>query len=64
MLKNEQVFDEEHVPEQLHHRDAERQFLAETFSPARYGRVPDDVLVHGPHGVGKTLLLGRTFKLE
>lgn len=61
MIRNERVFDEEHVPDRLQHRDAECQFLAEAFEPALHGDQPHDVLVHGPHGVGKTVLTRHTF---
>jgi len=61
MIVDEHVFDDEYLPERLPHRDAEVEVLANAFEPALAGDRPDDVLIYGPHGVGKTVLARHTF---
>jgi len=61
MITDPQVFEGEYVPDRLLHRDAEVQTVARAFDPALTGDRPKDVLIHGPHGVGKTVLTRHTF---
>ncbi|QLH78659.1 AAA family ATPase [Halosimplex rubrum] len=60
MISNPHVFEGEYVPDRLLHRDAEQNALARAFEPALRGERPDDVLLYGPHGVGKTALVRHT----
>jgi Cdc6-like AAA superfamily ATPase len=55
MITNPRVFNEEYVPESLPARHAERQQLSRALAPAEDGNRPNDVLLHGPSGVGKTV---------
>jgi Cdc6-like AAA superfamily ATPase len=57
MFQDAGVFDEDYLPRQLPHRDAERNELARAFQPVREGREADNVLIWGPSGVGKTTLV-------
>ena len=61
MITDAHVFDDEHVPDRLLHRDAAVGQLARAFEPALDGAAPGDVLLYGPHGVGKTVLCRHTF---
>jgi len=62
MIADPQVFADEHVPEHLQHRESEVGVLARAFQAALAGERPDDVLVYGPHGVGKTVTIRHTFE--
>lgn len=61
MIRDEDIFRDGHVPEQLLHRQSEMDILSSAFKPAAAGDRPDDVLLHGPHGVGKSALAQFTF---
>lgn len=61
MIVDEQVFADGYLPKRLLHREAEVEVLAGAFEPTLDGDQPDDVLIHGPHGVGKTVLTRHTF---
>jgi len=61
MIADPEVFADGHVPETLLHRGDEEGVLARAFEPALDGERPGDVLIHGPHGVGKTVLARHTF---
>ena len=61
MITDAHVFQDDHVPDRLLHRDAEVGVLARAFEPALAGSAPDDVVIHGPHGVGKSVLARHTF---
>ena len=61
MITDRQVFADDHIPDALPHRDGAVDRLARAFEPALRGDRPDDVLIHGPHGVGKTVLAQHTF---
>jgi len=60
VISNPHVFEGEYVPDRLLHRDAEQNTLARAFEPALEGERPDDILLYGPHGVGKTALVRHT----
>ena len=56
MLADPRCFDDEHLPRRLLHRSAERDTLLRAWDPGHDGDGTDDVLLYGPHGVGKTVL--------
>lgn len=57
MITDRRVFDEDFVPRQLQHRGDEMSVLAWAFHPAARRDPARNVLVHGPSGVGKTVLV-------
>lgn len=57
MITDAAVFEDDYRPRQLLHRDAEQEQLARAFEPALQGDRAHDILVHGPQGVGKTVLV-------
>lgn len=61
MIVEEQVFDDSFLPDRLLHREAEVETLAEAFEPALDGDRPEDIVITGPHGVGKTVLARHTY---
>ena len=56
MIVDEGVFREDHLPHRLLHRESEVDTLLRAWEPAIYGDRPEDILMHGPSGVGKTVL--------
>ena len=54
MLRREEVFAQDWTPEQLLHRDREQEAILR-----RLGQQSEHVLLHGPSGVGKTVLVER-----
>jgi cell division control protein 6 len=56
MITDAAVFTEDYCPQNLLHRDTEQDQLARAFEPAFTGDRASDALIHGPQGVGKTLL--------
>ncbi len=56
IISNESVLLENHSPEDILHRDGQKQFLAECIKPASLGRKLRNVFLYGPPGTGKTLL--------
>lgn len=56
MLTDPDVFSDDYRLRQLLHRDGEQEQLARALDPALDGDRADDVLLHGPQGVGKTVL--------
>lgn len=60
MITQPGVFQDEYVPRQLLHRDAEVSQLSRAFKPVVQNRPADDVLLAGPSGVGKTVLARHT----
>jgi Cdc6-like AAA superfamily ATPase len=57
MITSPHVFDDEHLPRELPHRDTERNTLSRAWRPVLHGAPADDVIVSGPSGVGKTALV-------
>ncbi|WP_146417592.1 Cdc6/Cdc18 family protein [Haloarcula hispanica] len=56
MIADPAVFDDEHLPRRLLHREAAVDHLSRAWEPALGGDQAHDVLIHGPSGVGKTSL--------
>ncbi len=57
IIKNESVLLEAFIPEQLLHREGQKQYLADCLKPIAAGRKPRNVFLHGSPGVGKTMLV-------
>lgn len=56
MLAKPRVFDDDHLPRRLQHREGAVDTLLRAWDPGRHGDATQDVLVHGPQGVGKTVV--------
>ncbi|MBI4174407.1 MAG: AAA family ATPase [Candidatus Aenigmarchaeota archaeon] len=56
IIANESVLLETHQPEDILHRDGQKQVLAECIRPASSGKRIRNVFLYGPPGTGKTLL--------
>ncbi|GGM63998.1 Cdc6-like AAA superfamily ATPase [Halarchaeum rubridurum] len=56
MITAPHVFEDGHLPRSLEHREGAMTTLAQAFQPATNGDRAEDVLIHGPSGVGKTAL--------
>ena len=63
MFANKWVFDEDHVPEDLVHRDGELSQLARSFDPTLRDEPAQNVLISGRSGVGKTVTTRRSLEL-
>jgi Cdc6-like AAA superfamily ATPase len=57
MLTSLRVFEDEHLPRELIHRDAELQTLTRAWKPVRHGERAGDIILSRPSGVGKTVLV-------
>jgi len=57
MITSPRVFGDEHLPGELIHRDQETRELTRAWKPALHGERPSDVILSGPSGVGKTVLV-------
>ncbi|QLK25384.1 AAA family ATPase [Natrinema zhouii] len=53
MIESKWVFDDEY-PTDILHRHEEKNSLSRLLKPATVGNRADDILIHGPSGVGKT----------
>ena len=56
LVADDSVFDDEHLPRRLQHRDGAVSTLSTAIEPTLRGDEGDDVLIAGPSGVGKTAL--------
>jgi len=56
MLTDRAVFDDEHLPRRLLHRESDVETLLRSWRATQFGSAGDDVLLAGPSGVGKTVL--------
>lgn len=57
MITSPRVFEDDHLPRELIHRDAELQTLTRAWKPVQHGERAGDVILSGSSGVGKTVLL-------
>ncbi|PSQ44451.1 AAA family ATPase [Halobacteriales archaeon SW_7_68_16] len=65
MITDPRVFEDAYLPRELMHREGAVKELSRAFNPALDGTRADDVLIAGPSGVGKTVLVRHTLgKLE
>jgi len=60
MITRPEVFDDEHLPNRLYHREGAVETLTHAWAPTRHGDCGEDVLVYGPSGVGKTAVTKHT----
>jgi len=60
MITDPRVFQDEYLPRELKHREGPVEELCRAFDPAVDGDQATDVLVAGPSGVGKTVLVRHT----
>lgn len=60
MIVDPRVFEDEYLPRELKHREGPVEELCRAFDPAVDGDQATDVLVAGPSGVGKTVLVRHT----
>ena len=56
MLSDSQVFDETHLPPRLLHREGVVDEVLRAWGPTTVGERARNVMIHGPSGVGKTVL--------
>ena len=61
LFRDIDVFEPTHVPEQLHHRDAQIRELVFLISPALQGASPMNAILRGPPGTGKTPTVRQIF---
>lgn len=56
MIQQAQYFRESHIPRDLPHRQDDLDRIVDTLRPAINGETPEDILLSGPSGVGKTVV--------
>ncbi|MDY6779363.1 MAG: Cdc6/Cdc18 family protein [Halobacteria archaeon] len=56
MVEDARVLQDEFIPREVVHRDTEVDLLSNSLEPAVEGEKPDDVLLFGPTGAGKTCI--------
>jgi Cdc6-like AAA superfamily ATPase len=57
MITSPRIFDDDRLPRDILHRDAELQTLSRAWRPVLHGERAADILLSGPSGVGKTVLI-------
>ncbi len=57
VIRNEEPLTEVFAPTRLFHREGQRDYLASCLKPVVVGRMPRNVFLFGPTGVGKTSLV-------
>lgn len=60
MITDPRVFQDEYLPREIKHREGAVEEVCRAFDPAVDGNQATDVLVAGPSGVGKTVLVRHT----
>lgn len=56
MITNARVLQQEFIPREIQHRDAEVNYLSSVLKPITNGHRADPALLHGPSGAGKTCI--------
>jgi cell division control protein 6 len=62
MITDPRVFEDEHLPRQMLHREGAVETLLRAWDRTRLGEAGDEVIIAGPSGVGKTALARHTLK--
>ncbi|MEA3229800.1 MAG: AAA family ATPase, partial [archaeon] len=62
LIADENMLIEEYVPEEMMHRDGQKQEIANALKPATVGRSISNVFLYGETGVGKTSLTRWIFR--
>lgn len=62
MITDARVLRDTFIPREIVHRDAEVQELARALEPITEGEDPENVLLHGPTGAGKTCIARHTLE--
>jgi Cdc6-like AAA superfamily ATPase len=57
MIQSPRIFEDDRLPHDLLHRDAELQTLSRAWRPVLHDERAADILLSGPSGVGKTVLI-------
>jgi len=57
MITDARVLQQEFIPREVQHRDAEVNYLSSILEPVTDGEPTEPTLLHGPSGAGKTALL-------
>lgn len=61
IFRSEKILDTGYQPEKPVGRETEIQRLAEAVKPVRHGKTPDNLLVYGPAGIGKSTTVRYVF---
>ena len=61
IIKEEKYLSEDFAPEEILHRDGQKQEIANSLKPAIIGRSPRNIFIYGPTGTGKTSLINWIF---
>lgn len=62
VFANAIALDPDHVPETLQHRDGELEELRAALQPIADGFRPENAMLYGPSGTGKTTMAKRVVK--
>ena len=62
IIRNETYLMEDFVPEEITHRDGQKQEIANSLKPAIVGRTPRNLFLYGSTGTGKTSLVHWIFR--
>ncbi|MFA1610032.1 Cdc6/Cdc18 family protein [Halobellus rubicundus] len=61
IFRSEKYLDSGHQPEKPVGRETEIQRIAQAIKPVRHGKTPENLLVHGPAGIGKSTTVKHVF---
>ena len=62
IIKDEKYLSEDFAPEEILHRDGQKQEIANSLKPAIIGRSPRNIFLYGSTGAGKTSLINWIFQ--
>lgn len=62
VFKREEVLYPDYLPEILPHREMQIKEIARSLEPAAYGRIPINLFIYGPPGIGKTACIKYVFR--